>query len=61
MKEKKELTPTLARHLNIIEGWSLARIGRQFNLSRERVRQIRNEGLDILKRKSIIKIRKKEE
>jgi len=45
-KSKEELTPTLVRHLNLIEGWSLARIGRLFGISRERVRQIRNEGLD---------------
>jgi len=43
MKKKFKLTNSLINYLVHIEKYSLAEIGRQFNLSRERIRQIKNE------------------
>ena len=43
--EQIKLTPSIAIFLNLIEGWKLAKIGRLFGISRERVRQIRNRGI----------------
>jgi len=46
MKKKFKLTSSLVRFLIHIEGYSLAEIGRQFNLSRERIRQIKNKATE---------------
>lgn len=46
MQTQQQLTPTLARHLYYVERWTLQDIGDRFGITRERVRQIRDKGLD---------------
>ena len=43
MKKKFKLTSSLINFLIHVEGYTLAEIGRVFNLSRERIRQIKNK------------------
>jgi len=46
---REKLTPSLLKFLLKMEDWKLVEVGRLFNLSRQRVHQIKKDKLDKVK------------